>query len=689
MLTSGNMEVNTASIAMTAELFKLLSSGVYENKIAAIIREIICNGRDAQMDAGTTDTPIVMHLPNQLEPWWSVRDFGTGLAKDKVMNLYVTYGMSTKGASNDFIGAMGIGSKSPLAYTDSFMVTSWFEGEKTTFNIFMDKGIPQIACMGSQPSDEPTGFQVTMQVRDNDFRDFKYEAEKFLKVFNKQVEVVGQTIENTSIISDYVGYRTITNYDTGVFAVMGGVAYRLPNDTKSRITHGNLHQTILLDFEIGDLSVTGSRETLSLDDKTKLKVDTKVKEVSALIEKDIQAEFDLCTDVIEIIKLAKQKYNFNPHYSYDKMLSFVKIGGKSLNEVYKGIQDDYPTRTRQIRTKGSHHWSDRVGVTEIGILSGYTSRHEAKYVLLVPTRKTGMIKLARAISEKEQCLVLIADSVEKESYEKLVELFKLPVYDAASVYETYVPKVAKIPTTYRKTTGLFKYDGLSSSWKEVTELPEDTKGYFLETFRNSVDISSKDGRTFTLDWNQYTELVDSGLLKELYFVRNVGMKQLKGISGMEKLLIDTIEDLVSKKFNKRLRSRIAQAGIITNAVNLKQVWHHETILDLLKDDYPIICGELYNSYSSKHLDKYLIARKNYLGLSVLFSNLRLTMKPLPAKLEKLTEKADKELEVFKTNYPLLTSINPRLASEPLIVNEIAFYIKEKKEKILKQVLTVS
>lgn len=108
--------------------FQILSSGLYSNKIRAIIRELCCNAHDAHKSAGTQDTPFEISLPSTFSPVLVIKDFGTGLSHEDVMTIYTTYFESTKNNSNDFIGQLGLGSKSPFSYTNQFLVESRHEG---------------------------------------------------------------------------------------------------------------------------------------------------------------------------------------------------------------------------------------------------------------------------------------------------------------------------------------------------------------------------------------------------------------------------------------------------------------------------------------------------------------------------------------------------------------------------------
>jgi len=153
-------EIGEFRIRNSAKAFNILSSGLYANKIKAIIRELSCNAIDSHTAAGTNQ-PFEVHLPTTLEPWFYIRDFGTGLNHEQVSNIYTTYFESTKTESNAFIGALGLGSKSPFSYTDNFTVTAIKDGRKGIYSAFInDVGVPSIALMGEEQVTEPNGVEV-------------------------------------------------------------------------------------------------------------------------------------------------------------------------------------------------------------------------------------------------------------------------------------------------------------------------------------------------------------------------------------------------------------------------------------------------------------------------------------------------------------------------------------------------
>ena len=109
-----------------------------------------------------------------LAPHFAIRDYGTGLSHDQVTNIYTTYFESTKTDSNAFIGALGLGSKSPFSYTDNFTVTAIKDGRKGIYSAFInDMGVPSIAMMAEEQTDEPSGVEVVISVKNSDLYTFQ------------------------------------------------------------------------------------------------------------------------------------------------------------------------------------------------------------------------------------------------------------------------------------------------------------------------------------------------------------------------------------------------------------------------------------------------------------------------------------------------------------------------------------
>lgn len=264
-------EIGEFRIRNSAKAFSILSSGLYANKIKAIIRELSCNAFDSHVAAGKKDVPFDVHLPSALEPWFAIRDYGTGLDHDQVCNIYTTYFESTKTNSNDFIGALGLGSKSPFSYTDNFSVTAIKDGMKRIYSAFInEQGVPSIALLMEGSSKEPNGVEVKFSVETrSDFYKFEDEAHAVYRYFKLKPVVSGREFKFDTIsyaMRDIIPGVHLANDRYESIAIMGNIAYPIdiPNSRENLGALQNLVNCGLhLEFDIGELDFQASREGLS------------------------------------------------------------------------------------------------------------------------------------------------------------------------------------------------------------------------------------------------------------------------------------------------------------------------------------------------------------------------------------------------------------------------------------------
>jgi len=313
-------EIGEFRIRNSAKAFNILSSGLYANKIRAIVRELSCNAVDSHTAAGKQDTPFDVHLPNSLEPWFSIRDYGTGLSHDQVTNIYTTYFESTKTASNEFIGALGLGSKSPFSYTDNFTVTAIKDGVKGIYTAFInEQGVPSIAKMMDEHTTEPAGVEVRFAVEERyDFDKFRQEAKSVYEYFklrpvisgNQEFKFKDPEYKEKDIIPG-VHYHTDGQRS---YAIMGNIKYpiEVPNAEKSLGgLHGMLGCGLVMEFNIGELDFQASREGLSYIPQTIEAIKNKLVALNAQLAIHIAIEADKITNLWDRALYLSKRHNDN------------------------------------------------------------------------------------------------------------------------------------------------------------------------------------------------------------------------------------------------------------------------------------------------------------------------------------------------------------------------------------------
>ena len=301
-------EIGEFRIRNSAKAFNILSSGLYANKIRAIIRELSCNAVDSHVAANKKETPFDVHLPNTLEPWFSVRDYGTGLSHEQVTTLYTTYFESTKTDSNDYIGALGLGSKSPFSYTDNFTVTTIKDGFKGIYTAFINEsGIPSIALMSSEADcEDPNGVEVKFSVDDRfDFSSFSEEAAEVYRIFKLRPNVTGRSHFSINEI-EYIDKDIIpgvhTTNDRQSIAIMGNISYPIimPNSNSNL---GDLEPMLdcglVMEFAIGELDFQASREGLSYIPQTISAIKNKLLDIQAILTIRLSQDADKISNIWE------------------------------------------------------------------------------------------------------------------------------------------------------------------------------------------------------------------------------------------------------------------------------------------------------------------------------------------------------------------------------------------------------
>ena len=294
-------EIGEFRIRNSAKAFNILSSGLYANKIRAIIRELSCNAVDSHTAAGKQETPFDVHLPNTIDPTFSIRDYGTGLTHEQVQSIYTTYFESTKTESNAFIGALGLGSKSPFSYTDNFTVTAIKDGKRNVYSAFINgEGVPSIVLMHSEDSTDPNGVEVKFAVDSrHDYYKFEEEARYVYTYFKLRPVVSGGDGEFKFRDVEYKDKNIVpgVHYTSGrgSRAVMGNIAYPidLPNSEALGELGALLNCGLEMHFDIGELDFQASREGLSYIPQTINAIRTKLEALSAQLAVHLALEADV------------------------------------------------------------------------------------------------------------------------------------------------------------------------------------------------------------------------------------------------------------------------------------------------------------------------------------------------------------------------------------------------------------
>lgn len=305
-------DTSVARIATTSHMFSILSSRLYADKVSAVLREIGCNAQDAHTAAGKVDLPFEVKLPNQLDPTFYVKDWGPGLDESGVRNLYMTYGESTKQSSNLFIGAMGLGSKSPFAYAHTFTIVAVRDGVKRYFTAYLnEQKVPVITKTLECPAeaDWPSGLMVTFPVEPRDQSEFAAKAALIYNWFTVPPRILGLPDSEKPAFPKFAFFKKSEQLQYGfepqnpaycrdeAAVVMGNIRYpfsvrkvieRFPE--LKELFGCYLHSSAHVFLSIGDVQFTPSRESLEYDKRTLETLKESLLNIAFDIGKDLLAE---------------------------------------------------------------------------------------------------------------------------------------------------------------------------------------------------------------------------------------------------------------------------------------------------------------------------------------------------------------------------------------------------------------
>lgn len=247
---------------------------LYSDVTTAIIREYSTNAYDAHVMAGHNDA-IEVTLPSAMNPFFIVKDHGVGMNMDLFRQVYTQFGVSDKRESNDTNGQLGYGSKSGVAYTSQFSVTSVRDGCKIN-GVIMRKPDWEIVLkvVSKVKTDEPNGTTITIPV--HNVEEFNHKAREFYKFW-----LPGRVLVNGKYPEHAVGEKITDNlyyskdWNTS-YVVMGNVAYRIANpealfwNTKmNRLNFVAYVDDFKTDDGAAPVEFTPSREDLEYTDRTK------------------------------------------------------------------------------------------------------------------------------------------------------------------------------------------------------------------------------------------------------------------------------------------------------------------------------------------------------------------------------------------------------------------------------------
>jgi len=348
----------------SAKLARTLAETLYDYKIEAVVREYSTNITDSHTDAGFPEREGYVHVPTKMDPNIKFQDFGVGMTKNTILKIYTVFGKSTKEHDNSTNGSLGYGSKSAFSVSEQFTVTSVKDGIKTIVVCYKDRtGLPKADVKSETHTTTQNGTTVEIPVKLSQIDEWQEACARVLGAFRVPHEVntfgdyqneyneikslCEQVRSEGSLFVKNPSYE-LKNHRSKTMVLMGDVLYHLPN-FKSLIAKTSIKSLVetfvssgvyVTHFNIGDLDHAPSREAISYDPQTLLKVRSRV-------NSDIKKEYR---------KFSKELG------SVDKNVSFYKFYKQYHNtpiwEMISGLTLPFTqgNTLRRLDPKNRHDW---------------------------------------------------------------------------------------------------------------------------------------------------------------------------------------------------------------------------------------------------------------------------------------------------------------------------------------------
>jgi len=292
----GVIESSSFGIGNVGIILDILRTKIYTNPILAVCREISCNARDAHREVNKPGEPIIIYLPNDIEPTLKIKDFGPGISPSRMKDVFINFGASTKREDNIQLGGFGIGAKSVFAYGQSCAIETIVDGVKYQYSAYIDEtNVGKMDLMRRVNTDEKNGTTIIIPIKADDFDKVTNTIMECTKHWEVRPTIKGgqgtANPEYPQMIPLYSG-TDWTIYSQGqdhAVAILDGIQYRIDKYTIDY--YGPLGKildsSVCMHFNVGELSLAASRDTLQYDDRTKKALEDRLKVVQAELKQQL------------------------------------------------------------------------------------------------------------------------------------------------------------------------------------------------------------------------------------------------------------------------------------------------------------------------------------------------------------------------------------------------------------------
>jgi hypothetical protein len=161
-------------IGNAAAVIEILRNKMYNHPKQTLVQEYIANAKDACVEVGKDGSSVTIELPDIESMYLRITDEGPGLSPQRLTEVFMGFGSSTKRQDDSQAGSYGIGSKSAWSYTESFIIKNRYNGAESTYMAHIGKTrTGTLTRLVTAPWSGPNGVVIEIPIKAGDFQTFR------------------------------------------------------------------------------------------------------------------------------------------------------------------------------------------------------------------------------------------------------------------------------------------------------------------------------------------------------------------------------------------------------------------------------------------------------------------------------------------------------------------------------------
>jgi hypothetical protein len=299
-------------------ILSILRKNMYANPTRIIVQEYASNARDAHVEAGIPSKPIQITCPTSISPYLKIRDFGIGITPERIDDVFVAYGASTKRHTNEMVGGWGLGAKSAFSYCDAFEVTTIYNGIKYIYAPHIDESdIGEMPLIVAEETDEPSGTLISIPIKDEDIYSVNNAIAFVTENWAVRPELVGSVnYSNRKVYfseSNWALMEKSYSWQTNdILYCVEGIPYTFDIPNGDERFASELKELAKCPFVVklktGDVTIASNREALVSDDKTISKIHAILSEINDHFRNHVMESIEKCDTLKEMFEM-RAMYN--------------------------------------------------------------------------------------------------------------------------------------------------------------------------------------------------------------------------------------------------------------------------------------------------------------------------------------------------------------------------------------------